>query len=362
MNYSRCFLCSALLISAPVWGASGKTTREIIEYRGQKRTFYLFVPKHLPAGGVPLLLTLHGSGRDGTTLVEKWKDLAAEEQIILAGPDSRDSAFWVAPTDGPDFLYAIVERLKQAYPIDPRRVYLFGHSAGAAFALLMSLRESQYFAAAAVHAGALRDYEAADGIARARRKVPMAIFSGTADPYFPIAAVRITRDTLRAAGFPVSLIEMPGHDHNYYAVSEKLNRQAWDFLKQYVLPSAPSYEPYDLGTQRSPAVAREFLGTWEGTLVAGGQPLRFVVKLANDERGASAVLVSPDQGGAEIPVTTIEQKDAKLTLLVMAGVGGQFRGEINIAGTELIGRWLQSGLDLPLKLKKKRDQPPKPSS
>ncbi len=49
-----------------------------------------------------------------------------------------------------------LKSLKTKYPINPRRVYLFGHSAGAIFALHMSLMESQYFAAAAVHAGALR--------------------------------------------------------------------------------------------------------------------------------------------------------------------------------------------------------------
>jgi len=360
MNYQHCLLCAALLCSAPAWCSSGKTTRETFDFQGQKRIYYLFVPKQLPAGAVPLLLTLHGSGRDGASLVDKWKDLAAEEKIILAGPDSRDPAFWVTPVDGPDFLYDVVERLKHAYPIDPHRVYLFGHSAGAAFALLMSLRESRYFAAAAVHAGALQHYEVADGVARAKRRIPITIFSGTADPIAPIKALRATRNTLRNAGFPVSLVEMPGHDHNYYAVSEKLNRQAWDFLKQNVLPAEPLYEPYELGAPRSPAVAREFLGTWEGTLVAAGRPLRFVVKLSNDERGASAGLISPDEGGAEIPVTAIEQHDARLTLLIRAGIGAEYHGEINAAGTELVGRWVQSGTDLPLKLRKKRDQPANP--
>lgn len=105
--------------------------------------------------------------------------------------------------------------------------------------------------------------------------------------------------------------------------------------------------------KKSPAVAKAFLGTWEGTLEAG-QPLRLVLKMANDENGASAVLVSVDQGGAEIPVTTIEQKDTKLTLLVKA-VGGEYRGEINKDSTELNGTWTQSGNDLPLKLKRKGD-------
>lgn len=110
--------------------------------------------------------------------------------------------------------------------------------------------------------------------------------------------------------------------------------------------------------KKSPAVAKEFLGTWEGTLEAG-QPLRLVLKIANDENGASAVLVSVDQGGAEIPVTTIEQKDTKLTLLVKS-VGGEYRGEINKDSTELNGTWTQSGNDLPLKLKRKSDESAKP--
>jgi predicted esterase len=353
MNYSHWFLCGALLISTPAWCASGRITKENIEFMGQQRSFHLFVPEALPSNSaVPLLVILHGSGANGASLVDKWRDLAAEEKIILAGPDSRDSTFWAAPVDGPDFLYEIVERLKKAYPIDPRRVYLFGHSGGAVFTLLTCMWESRYFAAAAIHAGALENFEAVDGVATAKRKIPIVIFSGTADPIFPIRAVRMTADTLRDAGFPVSLIEIPGHDHNYYAISSKINRQAWDYLKHYVLPADPSY---DYGIKRSPAVAKEFLGTWEGSLVGEGQQLRFVLKVTNDEGGASAVVISPDQGGgAEIPVTTIEQKHAKLTLLVMAtGVGGEYRGEINKDGTELNGRWSQSGKDLPLNLKRR---------
>ncbi|MGD0577428.1 MAG: hypothetical protein ABSC08_00715 [Bryobacteraceae bacterium] len=110
--------------------------------------------------------------------------------------------------------------------------------------------------------------------------------------------------------------------------------------------------------KRSPAVTKEFLGTWEGALEVG-QTLRLVLKMTNEEGGASAVLVSVDQGGVEIPVTTIEQKDTKLTLLVNP-VGGEYRAEINKDATELNGTWTQNGNELPLKLKKKVDEPAKP--
>jgi hypothetical protein len=109
--------------------------------------------------------------------------------------------------------------------------------------------------------------------------------------------------------------------------------------------------------KRSPAVAKQFLGTWEGTLEVG-QSLRLILKVTNDESGAHAVLVSVDQGGAQIPVATVEQKDATLTLSIKA-VGGGYRGDINKEGTELTGAWTQAGNDLPLKFKKK-GEPAKP--
>lgn len=101
----------------------------------------------------------------------------------------------------------------------------------------------------------------------------------------------------------------------------------------------------------SPAVGKEFLGTWEGALDAGGQTLRLVLKLSNEETGAKGTLISVDQGGAEIPVSAIEQNGKKLSLTVKV-VGGGYQGEINNEGTEVSGTWTQGGNDLPLKLKK----------
>lgn len=107
----------------------------------------------------------------------------------------------------------------------------------------------------------------------------------------------------------------------------------------------PRVEP----AKTSPAVAKDFLGTWEGTLEGPG--LRLVLKMSNDADGAKAVLISLDQGGAEIPVSTIEQKDSKLTLAVKM-VGGAYEAEINKEASELNGTWTQGGNSLPLKLKK----------
>jgi poly(3-hydroxybutyrate) depolymerase len=121
-----------------------------------RSAFIIFCSYMLPRPtGVPLPLILHGSGRDGTSLVDKWKDPAMKEGVIVAGPNAANSANWAAHVDGRDFLRDIVGEVKKTYPIDPRRMYIFGHSAGAVFALAISMWESEYFAATAVHSGAL---------------------------------------------------------------------------------------------------------------------------------------------------------------------------------------------------------------
>ncbi|MGH9908551.1 MAG: alpha/beta hydrolase family esterase [Pyrinomonadaceae bacterium] len=189
----------ALLFPAEIF--SQKIVKESIQSQGKPRTYYLFVPDTVSAAKpAPLIVMLHGSKRNGLSLVEKWKELAKKEAIIIAGPDSSDSAGWRIPEDGPDFLYELVEALKNRHAINSRRVYLFGHSAGAGQALFMSLLESEYFAATAVHAGALNE-QALPLMDGAKRKTPIAIFVGTNDHLFPLSTVRATRDALNAPRF-----------------------------------------------------------------------------------------------------------------------------------------------------------------
>jgi poly(3-hydroxybutyrate) depolymerase len=231
-----------LLISSSSAFAKDDITKELITSNGKTRAYYLYVPSTVKASA-PLIVMLHGSNRTGVTLVEKWKDYAKKEGIILAGPDATNLAGWASPQDGPDFLRDLVEELKGKYPINPRRVYLFGHSAGASFALMMALMESQYFAATAIHAGALTN-EGMDLIPLAKRKIPISIQVGDSDEFFPLKTVRSTRDALKNAEIPVDLIEIKGHDHWYYDQAPKFNQTAWEFLKKYELESDPQYRKY----------------------------------------------------------------------------------------------------------------------
>lgn len=231
-----------LLLALPVFGA--KIEKQTLTSRGATRTYYLFVPDGIdPSKPVPLIVMLHGSGRNGLKLVDKWMPLAQKEHIILAGPDSTNSLQWGAPGDGPALLHDLVESLKLKYPIDGRRVYLFGHSAGAVFGLEMGLIESEYFAAVAVHAGALPE-ENFGILDHATRKIPFAIICGTTDAFFPIRYVRATRDELQKHGFVAELTEVPNHTHDYYTTADATNKIAWAFLQKYSLPADANFVDY----------------------------------------------------------------------------------------------------------------------
>ena len=242
----RCAILSALVLLAGCQAALGnppKITKQTIAFDGKQRVYYLYVPEHV-ASKPPLIVTLHGSGRDGLSLVEKWKDIADQEGFIVAGPNAMNSAEWISTDDGADFLREIIEQLKSKYSIDPKRVFLFGHSAGAVYALNLSMSESEYFAATAVHAGSWRSNEELSYVQLAKRKIPIAIFIGDADQYFPIDSVKKTEELLKSNQFSVQVTVMKGHDHWYYDLAPDINRNAWAFLKQHSLNAEPKFTEY----------------------------------------------------------------------------------------------------------------------
>lgn len=217
----------ALAVAAAAHAA--RIEKLTVKSKGRDRTCYLFVPDDVPKDRpMPIVITLHGSGRDGKSLVEPWSKVAAKEHFLVAGPDSTDPRQWSARADGPVLLRDVVDDVKKRAAVDPKRIYLFGHSAGAGFALQTALIESEYFAAVAVHAGDLKDLQLLDF---ASRKVPVSMFVGTRDPGYPLPYIRGVRDAFQQHGFPVELTELPRHDHNYYAIAQQINEPAWAFLK-----------------------------------------------------------------------------------------------------------------------------------
>lgn len=237
MRRSTFVLVLLALVATPVFAA--KVTKESLTSGGTTRTYYLLVPDSGTAPK-PLIIMLHGSGRNGRILVDKWARLAAKEGIVLAGPDSTDPQMWQYPMDGPDLLRDVVDAVKAKTAIDTKRVYLFGHSGGGGWALVMALIAPEYFAAAAVHAGALdpSNYHLS---AAAKRKIPIFLAVGTNDPFFPMSMTRATRDELEKVKIPLEYWEIPYHNHDYYGRANQINDRAWKFLSKVALDREPIY-------------------------------------------------------------------------------------------------------------------------
>ena len=235
---------AALLLAVAHSARAASIESRTVVSRGKKRTYSLYVPasvkKDAPA---PLLVAMHGSTSNGQTIVERWTDLADAHGLIVAGPDATTNKMWVSPQDGPLFLKDVVDDVAKTHAIDGRRIYIFGHSAGANFALQMAMLESEFFAAGAIHAGAISSdyYPIFDA---ATRKIPMAIYIGTRDQFYPIDVVRGVKDALQKRGFDLLYKEMPGHDHNYKAVAPEINEEIWGFFEANPLRADPKYTNY----------------------------------------------------------------------------------------------------------------------
>ena len=229
----RSFYLGSLLLCAFLFtaraSATGDAEKLTFEFAGNVRTCYFFAPE---AGGpLPLVLLLHGSGRNGQTMVDAWKNLAAREHFIVAAPDAFDSSAWNVKMDSPGFLHAVARQVQAKHAIDESRIYLFGHSSGARYALILALLDSTYYAATAVHAVELPSgYDKL--FAYAERRIPIAIWVENRDPLFPVDTVTVTKRLFESNGYHVELSIIPNHDHNYYAISDEVNGEVWNFLKK----------------------------------------------------------------------------------------------------------------------------------
>lgn len=221
-----------LAITVPVALAASDVHSNTVRCGNAEYQYLLFSPASKQS--LPAILLLHGAGDHPPNMIEAWRSFAAQKHIVLIAPElPRTFDFEAA---APAMFECVVEDGKLRTAIDPRRVYVFGHSMGGYLAYDAATFDSEYFAAVAVHAMGIAE-EYASIVDKAKRKTPIAIYIGDQDQLIPLTRVQRTRDLLRKAGFPVHYVELPDHDHNYYDLAGQINDDAWNFLNQYQLPS-----------------------------------------------------------------------------------------------------------------------------
>jgi dienelactone hydrolase len=219
------------LASFPACLRAGDVISRTVHCKEGAAKYLLFRPEQ--ASPMPALVLLHGSGDHPAPMIDAWKNLAKREHIVLIAPDlPLDPKF---EDIAPAIFRCDVEDAKLVVRLDVSRIYVFGNSMGGYLAYDAATLASTYFAAVAVHAMRISD-EYTWIVEKATRKTPLAIYIGDRDQFIPLEGVRKTRDLLKNSGFPVHYVEIKNHDHNYYALADRINADAWKFLRQTQLP------------------------------------------------------------------------------------------------------------------------------
>lgn len=179
---------------------------------------WVFAPSSIEAAlaqkqPLPLLIALHGAGGDESMFMFGYGDgilrkLAADRRLIVASPRSE-------MLGTPANFDALVANLSRDYPIDPKRIYVVGHSMGAAVTSGLATSRGSAIAAVACLAGGRitappKDAPLPDP---KPRTAPVLIIAGPLDPIIPAARLRPGADAAKAAGLPVLYRERENYGH-----------------------------------------------------------------------------------------------------------------------------------------------------
>ena len=88
--------------------------------------------------------------------------------------------------------------------------------------------------------------------------------------------------------------------------------------------------------------AQNIAGTWQGTLKAGPQELRTVLKISLEDDKYKGTLYSIDQGGQPIQTSSFT-KDGPVIKYAITAINGSYEGRLTADGNTISGTWTQFG-------------------
>ncbi|MQY41396.1 hypothetical protein GG681_01980 [Epibacterium sp. SM1969] len=203
-----------------------KAARSIAKRQASgSRNWYQFAPSGSTAA--PLVILFHGAGRSGLSMIDMWKEVAQQNDILLLAPNTGGKNWQLQDFDQLDFdiMLAALERNR---PVDRNRIYLFGHSSGALMANWMNNRLEGPWRAAAVHGG---NAQASDILPNAQGK-PFRIYLGDQDHIFSVENAEATGRAMARAGHVVTVNVIPNHTHWFYEIGPQIAHDSWRWFDQ----------------------------------------------------------------------------------------------------------------------------------
>lgn len=198
--------------------ARGQSRAHDLVIGDESLRFYSYHPRGTEP--VPLVILFHGVQRDGLSMIDMWRRTAMREGFALLAPDSPGRS-WDVAAPAPDVLEAMLAQLATLYPLDTQRVYLFGHSAGAAYVKVLINGHAGPWRAAAVHAGAVTGLPG-QGLGK-----PVRVYMGDGDATLSLEDARQSAEALARNGSETTLVIIPGHNHWFYDIGPQIADDAW---------------------------------------------------------------------------------------------------------------------------------------
>ena len=165
-----------------------------------QRQYHAYKSRRHKVAPKTVLLLLHGSNRNGASLIDKWKRLADQHNILLVAPDSANKSSWSMKRDSAAFMKSILSHARAEYKISEATIYGFGHSAGAKMMTRLSIWHPELFRAVAVHAGYLSLETAAKSKDVRTAKTPLAHLIGSNDHIFKLEDAKASAKILADYG------------------------------------------------------------------------------------------------------------------------------------------------------------------
>jgi len=178
--------------------------------------YYLFVPHDYRGDKpYPLIVFLHGSGETGTdgkraTQVGIGPAVRRQEKtfpFLVLFPQGRRPS-WDADSEAGQRALAILNEVKKAYRVDPKRIYLTGLSSGGDGTWSLAMKHPEIWAAIVPICG-VGDPKQASKI----KDVPCWCFEGARDNPRDLATTRALIRALKEMGAKVRYTEYPDLNH-----------------------------------------------------------------------------------------------------------------------------------------------------
>ena len=250
-------LLATLATSALAQSATTERIQELtyqFEEAGMAMEYQIYVPTTYNAStSSPLIVLLHGLGSNpgGVIRYQGMTDFAEERGYIVVAPMGYNSRGWYGSlgtgrgnigrpdANDPDNLgelseldvMNVLELTREAYNIDPDRIYLAGHSMGGGGTYHIAIKYPDIWAGLGPVAPAI--YTSPDELS-AIRHIPVIVIQGDEDRLVPVEGTRAWVAKMEELEMTHRYIEIPGGDHSRIISRDPDNVKAiFDFFDQH---------------------------------------------------------------------------------------------------------------------------------